>query len=198
MCACLSGPPDRVKGAARAEASRRPVTGKLNQHQMRSWLLHPIVFYPLVAVIAALVIAFSARPQSWPHSPAPVTGQQVGDRLVLMQAAFDSPSGDPDQNLYVTRNVLGQAQALRIAVLPNKPSPAASDRGVRILLSPVAAARLAGRPATIVVTYSPLPVNAATGLAVSLEGAGPIVWIAQTAPPQHGALRFEVPSQVGV
>jgi hypothetical protein len=165
---------------------------------MRTWLLHPIVFYPLATIIAAAVIAFSARPQSWPRSPAPVTGQQAGGALVLTQASFDAPADDPDQNLYVTRNIFGQAQTLRIAVLPNKPAPGANDRGVQILLSPATAAALTGRPATITVNYNPLPVNAATGLAVSLQGAGPAMWITQAAPPQHGVLRFEVPAQTGV
>lgn len=165
---------------------------------MRTWLMHPVVFYPLVAIIAAAAIAFSVRPQSWPHSPGRVSGQQVGSGLVLTQASFDAPAPDPEQNLYVTRNFLGQAQTLRIAIQPNAPAPSGNDRGVQILLSPDAAAALAGRPATIVVTYNPLPVNAATGLAVSLEGAGPLAWVAQPAPPQHAALRFEVPAQSGV
>jgi len=165
---------------------------------MRTWLLHPIVFYPLAVVLAALVIAVSARPQSWPRAPAPVSGQTAGTALVLSQASFDAPTGDPDQNLYVTRNFLGQAQALRLAVQPNKNAPGPNDHGIQILLTPTAAAALAGRPATILVTYNPLAVNAATGLAVSLQGGGPTVWIAQNAPPQHGALRFEVPAQAGV
>jgi hypothetical protein len=165
---------------------------------MRTWLLHPIIFYPLVAVLAALVIAISARPQSWPRAPAPVAGQTAGAALVLTQASFDAPVSDPDQNLYITRNFMGQAQALRIAVQPNKPAPSPSDHGVQILLAPAAAAALAGRPATIVVNYNPLPVNAATGLAVSLQGTGPNAWVSLVAPPQHGALRFEVPAQAGV
>ena len=166
---------------------------------MRTWLFHPIVFYPLVAVLAALAIAVSARPQSWPRSPAPVSGQAAGGGLILSQASFDAPTSDPDaQNLFVTRNFWGQAQTLRIAVHPNMNAPGAADHGVQILLAPSAAANLTGHPATIQVTYNPLAVNAATGLAVSLQGAGPIVWVSQNAPPQHGALSFEVPAQAGV
>jgi hypothetical protein len=77
-------------------------------------------------------------------------------------------------------------------------APGAADHGVQILLGPSAAASVAGRPATVLVTYNPLAVNAATGLAVSLQGAGPTVWVTQDAPPQHGTLRFEVPAQTGV
>jgi hypothetical protein len=165
---------------------------------MRTWLLHPAVFYPLAALLAALVIALSVRPQSWPRAPALVAGQTAGTALVLTQASFDAPTSDPDQNVYVTRNFLGQAQTLRLAVQPNKNAPSAADHGIQILLAPAAAAGLVGRPATIVVTYNPLAVNAATGLAVSLQGAGPAVWMTQNAPPQHGALRFEVPAQTSV
>ncbi len=165
---------------------------------MRTWLLNPVVFYPLAAFIAILVIAISARPQSWPRTPAPVAGLQAGAALVLTQASFDAPAGDPDQNLYVTRNYLGQAQTLRIAVLSNKPAPGPADHGVQILLAPQTGAELAGQALTIVVSYNPLPVNAATGLAVSLEGTGPTMWVAQNAPPQHGAISFEVPAQTGI
>src|SRR5262245_60561572 len=128
---------------------------------MRTWLLNPVVFYPLAAVIAILVIALSVRPQSWPRAPAPVAGLVAGGGLVLTQASFDAPAGDPDQNLYVTRNYLGQAQTLRIAVLSNKPAPGAGDHGVEILLAPEAAAALDNKPLTVVVNYNPLPVNAA-------------------------------------
>jgi hypothetical protein len=117
---------------------------------------------------------------------------------VLDQASFNAPAGDPGQTLYVTRDYLGQPQTLRIAVLPNQGAPGASDRGVRILLTPDAAASLNGRAATIVVTYNPLAVNAATGLAVSTQGAGPTQWVTQATPPQHAALRFEVPAQAEV
>lgn len=165
---------------------------------MRTWFLHPAVFYPLAAILAALVIAVSAKPLSWPREAAPVTGQRAGSSIVLTQTAFAAPAPDPQQNLYVTRNFFGQPRALRIAVLPNQAAPAANDRGVRILLAPEAATALSGRPATIVVTYNPLAVNAATGLAISLQGAGATQWVTQTAPPQPAALRFEVPAQTGV
>jgi len=165
---------------------------------MRSWFLHPIAFYPLVAVLAVLVIATSAKPLSWPREPAAVAGERAGSAIVLTGAAFATPAPDPQQNLYVTRNFLGQPRALRIAVLPNQAAPGLNDRGVRILLEPQAAAALNGQPVTIVVTYNPLAVNAATGLAVSVQGAGPTQWIALTAPPQHAALRFEAPAQTAI
>jgi hypothetical protein len=165
---------------------------------MRTWFLHPIAFYPLVAVLAALVIAVSVKPLEWPREAAAVAGERVGSGIVLAGPAFATPAPDRQQNLYVSRNFLGQPRALRIAVAPNQAAPGLNDRGVRILLTPEAAAELNGRPVTIVVTYNPLAVNAATGLAVSLEGAGPTQWISETAPPQHLALRFEAPAQTAI
>ena len=55
---------------------------------MRTWLLHPIVFYPLAALIAALAIAISARPLSWPRDAQAVAGQHAGAAIVLAQGAF--------------------------------------------------------------------------------------------------------------
>src|SRR5689334_633459 len=144
---------------------------------MRTWLLHPVVFYPLVALLAALAIAISARPLAWPRDPVPVAGERAGAAIVLAHDAFASPAPDPQQNLYVTRNFLGQPRALRIAVLPNQAPPGPNDRGVRILLSPQAAQALNNQRATVVVNYNPLAVNAATGLAVSLQGASPTQWV---------------------
>lgn len=165
---------------------------------MRSWVLHPLIFYPVAILLAGLVIAISAEPQSWPRPPGPVAGQQAGDSLVLERDAFSSPAPDPTQHINVVRDMLGHAQTLRIAVLPDVPQPSPQDEGVRILLSPAAAAMLSNRSVTVDVSYSPLPVNAASGLAVALEGNGPIAWETRQAPPQTGALRFVVPAQSGV
>lgn len=165
---------------------------------MRSWFFHPILFYPLVALIAALAIAVSAKPLSWPREPAPAATQQAGGTLVLAGNAFSAPAPDPQQNLHIMRTFLGEARTLRIAVLPNQGAPGPDDRGVRILLNREDAAFLNSRPATVLVAYDPLAVNAATGLAVSLEGAGPTQWVTQTASPQPATLRFEVPAQTDV
>ena len=48
------------------------------------------------------------------------------------------------------------------------------------------------------VTYTPSPVNAASGLAVSLQGGGPAEWVAQDIPPQPNTVRFELPAQEAV
>jgi len=164
---------------------------------MRNWLFHPLLFYPLAILIAALVIVLSLQPQAWPREPAPVAGTQDGATLVLEGAAFDAPAAAPEQTMTVTRDFFGQARTLRIAVLPDRSTPAPEEQGVRILLSAPDAARLSSGRVQVDVSYVPLPVNAADGLAVSLQGGGAAQWVSQPAPAQPGTLRFELPGQAG-
>jgi hypothetical protein len=48
------------------------------------------------------------------------------------------------------------------------------------------------------VTYNPIPINAASELAVSLQGIGPADWVSQPSPPQTGTLTFQLPPQFAV
>jgi hypothetical protein len=166
---------------------------------MRTWLFHPLVFYPLAILFAAGVIAFSLRPQSWPREPAAVAAAGSDDgALVFEGAAFDSPANGPEQYLTVIRDDWGKAQSLRIAQLPGQPLPTPADQGARLLLTAEQAALLEDRRVLVEVTYNPLPINAASALAVSLQGVGPAEWVQREAPPQPGVLRFELPPQIAV
>lgn len=165
---------------------------------MRHWLFHPLLFYPLTALLAALVIAVSIQPQAWPRPSAAVSGDLEEGVLILERESLGVPAPDPKQNLTVIRDFWGRASALRIAQLPAQPAPDATDQGVRVLLSSASAAALEGRAATIVLDYNPIPINTASGLAVSVRGNGPAAWVSQAAPPQSGSLRFEAPPQSGV
>jgi hypothetical protein len=165
---------------------------------MRHWLFHPIIFYPLAAVFAVLVIAISLQPQAWPRDPAPVQAERAGEWLVIQGAGFNSPEGAAAQEMTVVRDVLGRAQTLRIAERGGQTPPTPTDNGVRVLLSPEDAAALAGRPLTVEVSYNPLSMNSATALAVSLRGDGPSAWVSQEAPPQPATLRFRLPAQSSV
>jgi hypothetical protein len=166
---------------------------------MRSWFFHPLVFYPLAILFAAAVIGVSLAPQSWPREPA-ASAAVLDDAgaLVLQGAGFDAPAGGPGQDLTVIRDFWGRAQTLRIAQLPGQPAPGPSNQGVRLLLTAEDAALLEDRPVLVEVSYNPLPINAASGLAVSLQGASPTVWVQREAPPQPGVLRFELPPQTGI
>src|SRR4029453_4570850 len=85
--------------ASRAEAApttpRRTRAGPKNRRWVRSGFPPPIVFYPLVGVIAALVIAVSAKPLSWPREAREVAGERAGSAIVLKEAAFAAPAPDP-------------------------------------------------------------------------------------------------------
>ncbi len=165
---------------------------------MRHWLFHPLIFYPLVALLAVLVIGVSIRPQAWPRSPAPVAGKVENGVLVLERDAFNSPEKSPEQNLTVARDLVGNAQTLHVAVLPGNPPPTPAETGVRILLTPESAALLDGKAVTVDVTYRPQPVNTVQQFAVALLGIGPADWVTATVQPQAGVLRYNLPEGIGV
>jgi hypothetical protein len=165
---------------------------------MRHWLFHPLIFYPLALIVAALLIGFSLQPQRWARDAGPVSAQQAEGALVYTGASFNRPDSSPEQHMTVVRDFLGRAQGLRIAVKPDQPPPTPAERGVRVLMTPEDAARIDDRPVTVEVTYTPSPVNAASGLAVSLQGIGPAEWVAQDIPPQPNTVRFNLPAQMAV
>jgi hypothetical protein len=165
---------------------------------MRHWIFHPLIFYPLAILIAALAIAVSLKPQSWPREPAPAAAQVVEGALIYRGASFDAPAAGPGQQMTVVRDWLGRPRSLRIAIQPNQPAPSVTEQGVRILLSPNDAARLNNQPLTVEVSYVPSPVNTATGLALSIQGGAPTTWVGQDVPPQPSTVRFELPAQTAI
>ncbi len=165
---------------------------------MRSWLFHPLIFYPLALVLAVGVILISLRPQNWPRDPAPAAAEMVENALVYRGAAFNAPAPTPNHALTVVRNFWGQPLSLRIGVQIEQGQPQPTETGVRILLNEADAARLNGHPATIEVSYSPLAINTSQAFAVSLQGSGPTTWVSQAIQPQPSTIRFEVPAQSDV
>lgn len=165
---------------------------------MRSWLFHPLLFYPLALIAAAGIILISLRPQHWPREPAPASIEVVDDALVLTGPSFNAPAPADNHALTVTRDFWGRPQTLRIGVHVEQGGPVPEEAGVRLLLDPAAAAHVSNRPATIEISYNPLPINTAPGLAVSLQGAGPTVWVSQPIQPQSATIRFEAPAQTEV
>jgi hypothetical protein len=165
---------------------------------MRNWLFHPLIFYPLALLFAAFVIAVSLKPQSWPRPPAPVAGELAEGSIVFRGSGFNAPDVGAEQEMFVVRDLWGRPQGMRIAEKPGQPPPTPTEKGARILLTTEQAAMINQRPVTIEVSYNPLPVNAASGLAVSLQGNTPSAWVSQPAPPQPATLRFELPAQIAV
>jgi hypothetical protein len=166
---------------------------------MRHWLFHPLIFYPLAIILAVVVIALSVKPQSWPRAPEPAPAAHAEGWLIWEGKGFNAPDAGFEQDMTVVRDFLGRPLAWRIAQRSGLlPEVTQDDDGARILLTPEDAAALAGRPVTIEITYNPLPVNAATELAVSLRGDWPSEWVTQAAPPQSATLRFDLPAQDSV
>jgi hypothetical protein len=162
---------------------------------MRSWLFHPIIFYPLAILIAAAAIVISLRPQSWPREPAPIAAVQDGEWLVYQGEGFNTPDAGSEE-MTVVRDYFGRPLRLRVAQSMAQPLPLPEDEGARILLTPEDAALLNGKAVIVEVSYNPLPVNAANELAVSLRGAGDRApWFTQEAPPETATLRFTLPPQ---
>lgn len=159
---------------------------------MRLWLFHPLVFYPLAALIAALVIAISMQPLAWPRDAAPVTAARADAAWVLEGEALGSPAADARQNVTAHRGFWGRTRSLSVAQLPNQPPPGPQDLGVRILLAPDAAAALAGRRVIAEVSYVPLPINPASALALSLQAGETATWVSQPIEPRAGVARFEL------
>jgi hypothetical protein len=165
---------------------------------MKHWIFHPLIFYPLVILLAVGVVTISLRPQSWPREPAPVAAQVADGVLTLQGDAFNAPSPSPEQRLTVVRDFWGRPQNMRIAVLGRQPPPTPAEQGVRILLAQDDAALISDKPVTIEVTYNSLQVNGAWGLATSLQGIGPAEWVIQPTPPDANVVRFDLPAQVAV
>lgn len=165
---------------------------------MRHWLFHPLVFYPLAILLAALLIAGSIQPQKWPRPPAPVAGQVRDGALVLEGAAFNSPDNSPEQNMTVVRDFWGRPHALRMSVKPGQPEPTPAETGVRILLTDEAAAVIGENAVAVEVSYNPLSVNGASALAVSLQGIAPGDWSTQPLNAEPGVARYELPASFAV
>jgi hypothetical protein len=164
---------------------------------MRHWVFHPLIFYPLVLLIAGLAIFASLEPQNWPRKPAPAPARHEGASLVWDHGGFNAPDVGPEQLLTIDRDLWGQAQSMRIAQLANQPPPTPAEQGVRILFTREDAARLDGKAVTAEVSYNPLPFNPATAMALSIQGIGPASWTTVAAPsPPEGTLKFELQPQL--
>ncbi|MBL8546094.1 MAG: hypothetical protein JNL81_06500 [Hyphomonadaceae bacterium] len=167
---------------------------------MRNWLFHPVIFYPLAMIVAALAIFVSLRPQSWPREPAVVAGVQDGGWLVFQGREFNSPD-EGALEMTVIRDFWGNALRLHVAQPKGATAaPQPTEDGTRLLLTAEDAAAISNRPVTIEVSYNPLPVNAANQLAISLRSSdgGPSPWATQTAPPETATLRFNLPARSAV
>lgn len=165
---------------------------------MRNPLFHPLLLYPALALAAVALIFLSLRPDLGIMTTSAQAGRYEEGVVVLEGEALAHPEVSPGMFAHVARDGLGRPIGLRVAAAPDQGEPDGEDRGVRILLTPEAAARLPAGPAIVEVLVRPVPVTTAPALAVSLQGEGPVAWARQDLPPEPRVVRFAAPSGAGM
>lgn len=150
---------------------------------MFGWVLRPIFFYPLAAIVATVTILASMNYALVPHEPTPQAGVAQEGVLVFGPAALQHVDVGPAQEYYLQRNPNGAPGSIQIATKKAHTVPGPGDHGVRLLLSPQTAADLAGKPLRIDVQLRPLLYTTAPRLSVSAQTQGaPNAWVAQPFP----------------
>jgi len=114
----------------------------------------------------------------------PVAGEIDGAALVLNGRAFGTPDPSPEQTIATS------SEGLTIQVLADQPPPSPADRGVRILLAAERASHVNDRAVIVEVGYTLPRANAASHLAVSLQGIEPSDWRTQPLSAGGGVARF--------
>jgi hypothetical protein len=162
-------------------------------------LLRSFLFYPLLALAAAGLIWLSLGPQPWAdHSPTPQAGAlaKTGARTFGPDALSRIDVGVTHLK-FSPRKATGAASALHLAVKPGAPTrPDASERGARLLLTPDAAATLAGRTLRAEIDVRPMPFATAPFVALSLQGQdGAVVWVEAATAAEPKTLILDLPAQ---
>lgn len=162
---------------------------------MRNWLFRPLVFYPLLALVAAAIVLASLRPDLAPAPAAAAAGRIEAHALILQGEALTRPEIGPGFVAHVRRDAIGRPEALRIAVAPGRGAPRAGEEGVRILLSPDETARLGAGPYMVEVDVRPVAITMAQRLAVNLQDqAGATAWEGADVDPEGALLHFALPA----
>jgi hypothetical protein len=153
---------------------------------MRSPLFHPLLFYPLLAGLAALAALISLRP-AWPSQALPaqaaVREGQAYD-FGARELAAVSPGAGHDQ--YVPRDAQGLAQSLRLA--RRMDSVGQDPPGALLIFTPSDAAAFTGASVAVDIVYRPLRINSAEGLSVRF--AGSTEWVSAPLEPREGRAGF--------
>jgi hypothetical protein len=150
---------------------------------MFGWMLRPIVFYPLVAVLVAGTILASMNTALIPHEPAAQSGVWRNGALVFPAEALSHVEVGPQQEYYLQRDAAGRPRSIQIATKKAFGAPRAGEPGVRLVLTPEAAAAFAGKALRVDLQVRPLLYTTAQTVAVSAPaGDAPAAWVDQPFP----------------
>lgn len=149
---------------------------------MFGWLLRPIVFYPLVVVLVAGTILASMNTALIPHETAAQAGVWRNGALVFPAEALSHVEIGPQQEYYLQRDSAGRPRSIQIATKKAYGAPGPNEPGVRLLLTPQAAARFAGKPLRVDLQVRPLLYTTAQSVAVSAPDGTGAVWVDQPLP----------------
>jgi hypothetical protein len=162
------------------------------------FLFRSIIFYPLVALLAAGLILLSLGSQPWaPRTPANQSGAPGQDGAVVF-----GPSAlariDPGAHhiVFSPRDARGQASTLHIALKKGAPiTSSETERGARLLLNSDTAKRFAGQAVQLDLRIRPAPIASAPHLAVSWQGSEPVtVWSQAETGTEEKTLSFTLPA----
>jgi hypothetical protein len=177
---------------------------------MFSSVLRPIFFYPLAALVATGTILASMGTALIPHEPAAQAGASAGGTYVFGADSLQHVQVGAAQEYYLQRTAAGAPGSIQIATKKTYGAPGASDPGLRLMLTPQAAASLAGKPLRVDLQVRPLLYTTAPRLAVSAQSQGaPTQWVSEPFPstaierfsndPTKSAawISFALPAQAG-
>lgn len=147
----------------------------------RAW-----IFYPLVALAAAALIAASFGPAPFRDAPAPQAGVRQEGAIVFTAEALarSFPGVGATSIAYQGWSPTG----FRVAAPPGTVEP--TGDAARLKLTPDAAQALAGKPLIVEILVRPVPLTTAPELAVGLESGGAIAWARSAIAPEPGLVRL--------
>jgi len=145
-----------------------------------------------VAVLAITGVALVGWVRMLDPRGKPVAGEIDGAALVLNGSAFGTPDPSPEQTVTTSRD------GLTIQVMADQPPPSPADRGVRILLAAARLSHVNDRPLIVNIAYTLPRTNAASRLAVSLQGIEPSEWDTQPLSTDDGEAQFTLDARSAV
>jgi len=132
------------------------------------------IFYPLIALAAAGMIALSFGPAPWRPAPAAQAGDRQEGALVFTPDALEQiePRGAVTSVSYAGWS----PTAVRIATPPGQGEPGAATPAARLQLSADAGQALAGKALIVELLVRPVPLSTAPNLAVAITRGGAQSW----------------------